>query len=684
MNIVQIETNLQKLIVTFNKQSFIYELLLAYGLPKASITRLKKGNLNLAKVVGEVSWKKKLFFREEQKEDLHLTISKIAKDLKHNERFVIVTDYKTILAVDTKTDDKLDIELNDLPKYYDFFLPWAGMEKAHHANENPADVKAAEKMAKLFDEIKKNNPDNSADFIHGLNVFLSRLLFCFFAEDTHIFEVSQFTNAIDSHTQADGSDLNTYLDTLFTVLNTPENERENLPEYLKAFPFVNGGLFKDNIATPKFSRSSRSAILNSGDQDWSAINPDIFGSMFQAVISFDQRGSLGQHYTSVPNIMKVIEPLFLNELYEEFENANRNQKKLNALLNRIHNLKIFDPACGSGNFLIIAYKELRILEMKIFKAGNMMALSGIQLSQFYGIEIDDFAGEIAKLALWLAEHQMNVEFFKEFGRTNPTLPLKEAGIIVQGNATRLDWEDVCAKTNNANAEPTEVYILGNPPYLGARNQEKNHKDDMDFVLSSFTKYRDLDYIACWFYKGAKYINDINAKLAFVSTNSICQGLQVGLLWPNILKLGVEIYFAHTSFEWTNNARNNAGITVAIIGLANISKKPKTIYYNGIEKKVRNINAYLSSGTNTIVQQRSKPLSDFIEMSFGNMPNDGGGLILSKKDKRLLLEQFPIAKKYIKKLLGAKEFTQGQTRYCLWISNEEKKRGRKNILYSKLY
>jgi hypothetical protein len=374
--------------------------------------------------------------------------------------------------------------------------------------------------------------------------------------------------------------------------------------------------------------------------------------------------------------MKVIEPLFLNELYEEFENANRNQKKLNALLNRIHNLKIFDPACGSGNFLIIAYKELRILEMKIFKAGNMMALSGIQLSQFYGIEIDDFAGEIAKLALWLAEHQMNVEFFKEFGRTNPTLPLKEAGIIVQGNATRLDWEDVCAKTNNANAEPTEVYILGNPPYLGARNQEKNHKDDMDFVLSSFTKYRDLDYIACWFYKGAKYINDINAKLAFVSTNSICQGLQVGLLWPNILKLGVEIYFAHTSFEWTNNARNNAGITVAIIGLANISKKPKTIYYNGIEKKVRNINAYLSSGTNTIVQQRSKPLSDFIEMSFGNMPNDGGGLILSKKDKRLLLEQFPIAKKYIKKLLGAKEFTQGQTRYCLWISNEEKKEAEK--------
>ena len=485
MNIAQIEINLQKLIATFNKENFIYELLLAYGLPKASITRLKKGNLNLSKVEGEISWKKKLFFKEEQKEDLHLAISRIAKELKRNERFVIVTDYKTLLAVDTKTDDKLDCAINDLPKHYDFFLPWAGMEKAQHANENPADVKAAEKMAKLFDTIKKDNPDDSPEFIHGLNVFLSRLLFCFFAEDTHIFENNQFTNTIDSHTQPDGSDLNTFLDRIFKVLNTPDKERKNLPEYLNAFPYVNGGLFEKEYKTPKFSRSSRSAILNSGDQDWSAINPDIFGSMFQAVIGAEQRGSLGQHYTSVPNIMKVIEPLFLNELYEEFENAGSNTKKLNALLNRIHNLKIFDPACGSGNFLIIAYKELRILEMKIFKKlealnyGQISArFSNIQLSQFYGIEIDDFAGEIAKLALWLAEHQMNVEFFKEFGRTNPTLPLKEAGKIIQGNATRLDWEVVCPKT-----EDSEVYILGNPPYVGSRKQKTKQKEDLVFVFN---------------------------------------------------------------------------------------------------------------------------------------------------------------------------------------------------------
>ncbi len=666
MNIAQIEINLQKLIATFNKENFIYELLLAYGLPKASITRLKKGNLNLSKVEGEISWKKKLFFREEQKEDLHLTISKIVKELKRNERFVIVTDYKTLLAVDTKTDDKLDCTLNELPKHYDFFLPWAGMEKAQHANENPADVKAAEKMAKLFDEIKKNNADDSPEFIHGLNVFLSRLLFCFFAEDTHIFEDSQFTNAIDSHTQADGRDLNTYLDTLFTVLNTPEKERKNLPEYLKSFPYVNGGLFKDKIATPKFSRNSRNAIINSGDQDWSAINPDIFGSMFQAVISVDQRGSLGQHYTSVPNIMKVIEPLFLNELYEEFENANGNQKKLNALLNRIHNLKIFDPACGSGNFLIIAYKELRILEMKIFKAGGMMALSGIQLSQFYGIEIDDFAGEIAKLALWLAEHQMNVEFFKEFGRTNPTLPLKEAGKIVQGNATRLDWEEVCPKTKD-----TEIYILGNPPYLGFQERNIEQKSDMDFVFKELGKVKRLDYIGSWFKKATDYIeNETDAKYSFVSTNSISQGEQVSLIWPYIFTKKQEIFFAYQSFHWGNNAKNKAGVTVVIIGVQNSQNTQKTIFEKNGIRSVKNISPYLIEGNSIALYQRKESISKLPVAILGSSGIDGGHLILTPTEKKLFIEEDIRSEKFIKKFVGGGDFLNGVERYCLWIGDDQ--------------
>lgn len=665
MNIAQIETNLQELIADFNKENFIYDLLLAYGLPKASITRLRKGNLNLSKVEGDISWKKKLYFREEQTEDLHLTISNIAKNIKQDERFVVVTDYITLLAIDTKTDDRLDIDLKDLPKYYDFFLPWAGMEKAQHAAENPADVKAAVRMAQLFDRIKADNPDESPEFLHGLNVFLSRLLFCYFAEDTHIFEENQFTNAIASHTQQDGSDLSVYLDRLFEVLDTHENERENLPEYLNAFPHVNGGLFRDKLLSPKFTRRSRASLLHGGDQNWSAINPDIFGSMFQASVSVDQRGNLGQHYTSVPNIMKVIEPLFLNELYEELEKAGNDTKKLNALLTRIHNIKIFDPACGSGNFLIIAYKELRILEMKIFRAGNMMALSGVQLLQFYGIEIDDFAGEIAKLALWLAEHQMNVEFRKEFGRTNPTLPLTEAGKIVTGNACRLDWEEVCPKN-----EGDEIYILGNPPYLGSSMQDATQKADKDYVFKNVKGYKNLDYIACWFKKGADYIDGNINKCAFVATNSITQGEQVSLLWPYIFNKGVEIYFAHLSFKWTNNAKKNAGVSVVIIGIQNTSNSQKYIYSDSISLTVNNINGYLASSKNIFVCKRSSSLSMLPKMISGNKPVDGGNLILNEIEKKEILNKNPKSKKFIRKFVGATEFMNGKTRYCLWIKDED--------------
>ena len=563
MNITQIEDSLKTIIKSLNKESFIYEFLLAYGLPKASITRLKKGNLNLSKVDGEVSWKKKLLFKEIYNEDLHISVTELASNIKQNQRFVIVTDYKTLLAIDTKTTDKLEIELKDLPKHYDFFLPWAGMEKHQHQDENPADVKAAERLAKLFDEIKKDNPDDSEGAIHSLNVFLSRLLFCYFAEDTHIFEEGQFTNAIGSHTQADGSDLNTYLDKLFNTLDTSDKSRSSLPAYLEAFPYVNGGLFAQKLKAPKFTRRSRQALINSGELDWSAINPDIFGSMIQAVITPEHRGGLGMHYTSVPNIMKVIEPLFLNELKVEFEQANGNQKKYGQLLNRLHNIKIFDPACGSGNFLIIAYKELRKLEMEIFKQSQTLALSGIKLSQFYGIELDDFAHEIAKLSLWLTEHQMNVQFFKEFGRTNPPLPLKDAGNISHGNACKVEWETVCPKKEN-----DEIYILGNPPYLGARLQSKEQKEDMHHVFEGMQGQNNLDYISCWFKKGADFITYTNSKFAFVTTNSINQGEQVSLLWPVIFNNKLEINFAHKSFKWTNNAKSKANVIVSIVGVSN--------------------------------------------------------------------------------------------------------------------
>ncbi|GAB1352135.1 class I SAM-dependent DNA methyltransferase [Erysipelotrichia bacterium] len=668
MNLTQIESQLKKLVQQNPEKlsgAFIYELLLIYGQPKAAITMLKRGNRNLAKVPGEISWKNKVFFKEEHQNDLHLTISAIQKEIRHNQRFIIATNFQTLLAVDTKTDDRLDIELAALPGHYDFFLPWAGIEKAQHQNDNPADVRAAEKMAKLFDEIKKDNPDNSPAFLHSLNVFLSRLLFCFYAEDTGIFSEQQFTNALASHTQSDGCDLNLFFERLFKVLNTATAKRNNLPDYLNAFPFVNGGLFKENFAMPAFTRRSRQAILHSGEQNWSAINPDIFGSMFQAVIDKDQRGSLGQHYTSVPNIMKVIEPLFLNELYEEFEKAGDSEKKLKALLERIKKIRIFDPACGSGNFLIIAYKELRTLEMKILEKAKLLTLSSISLNQFYGIEIDDFAHEIAKLALWLAEHQMNIEFYKHFKQTHPTLPLKDAGQIAHGNACHIAWETVCPKDNNA-----EIFILGNPPYLGSSMQNKEQKNDLALVFKGFKNFKNLDYITCWFKKGADYIKGTNAKFAFVTTNSVCQGEQVGYFWPYVFEHNLEIGFAHTSFKWTNNARGNAGVTVAIVGVQNRKDSAKFLFNSIKQQQVSNINAYLLAAPNVIVTKRQKPMSQLPNMTYGNKPVDGGNLILNDTEKKELINANPLSTKFIKRFLGSEEFINGIIRYCIWIEDDQ--------------
>lgn len=663
MNVAQIENNLKLLVYTLDKETFIYNLLESYYLPKASISRLQKGSLNLSKVHGEVSWKKKLFFKEELENDLHLTISSLKDELKHNQRFVIVTDYKTLLAIDTLTKDQLDTPITDLPKYYDFFLPWAGMEKATHAAENPADVKAAEKMAKLFDEIKKDNPDTSAEFNHNLNIFFSRLLFCYFAEDTNIFEDNQFSHAVESHTRTDGSDLDAYLNRLFWVLNTPNDKRGDIPNFLNAFPYVNGGLFREEIPCPKFTSKSRQLLIDSGDSnDWSAINPDIFGSMFQAVISPEHRGGLGAHYTSVPNIMKVIEPLFLNELKEAFEDAIGNEKKLKELLHRISKIKLFDPACGSGNFLIIAYKELRRLEMLILKELGGFAFSGIHLNYFYGIELDDFAHEIAKLSLWLAEHQMNVEFFNEFGRTNPTLPLQEAGQIVCGNACRLDWEKVCPKN-----EGDEIFIMGNPPYLGYARQNQIQKEDMEIIFKSNCDFKKLDYIACWFYQAGEYSQNSRVKYAFVSTNSITQGEQVNLLWPIIFDLNLEIFFAHTSFKWVNNAKENAGVAVVIIGLAHLNKiKQKTIFYSSNALTSNYISPYLSPNTKTIVKQRFNSISGLPEMIKGSSPGDNGNLLMETSEKNELVQDYPNSIKFLKSYIGAKELMNNITRYCIMI------------------
>lgn len=682
MNASQIEINVTALVQNFNRDSFIYDLLTAYGISKTSITRLKKGDFNLSKVEGEVLYKSKMLFKEVKTGTLLNTIDELTKDpdaLKHNPRFVIVTDYKTLLAMDIRTGLTLDTPIIEIHKHYGFFLPWAGQERYSQTNENYADRKASYKMAKLYDILVNENPKIYDDGGHNLNIFLSRLLFCFFAEDTEIFPIEgMFTDTLEQHTQKDGSDTHTFLDRLFKVLNNKNNNEEAYP--FKEFPYVNGGLFRDSILSPKFNKEARQIIIECGDLDWSEINPDIFGSMIQAVVNPAYRSGLGMHYTSVPNIMKVIEPLFLNELYEEFEKHKGNSKKLRELIYRISKLKIFDPACGSGNFLIIAYKELRKLEIEIWKQIDLnkkqsnqsyqteTVYTEVKLSQFYGIELDDFAHEMAILSLWLAEHQMNKFFVDElfdFGKAKPILPLKEAGHITQGNATQLKWENTCPKNKG-----DEIYILGNPPYLGARLQDENQKKDMDIVFHNIRGHNNMDYIACWFYKAKKYIEGFTAEFSFVSTNSICQGEQVALIWPHLLSDKIEIGFAYQSFKWTNNAKGNAGVIVIIVSLRNVSNYPKFIFKDGFQKKAYNINPYLVDAKNIYVHNRSKPLSKIPEISFGSMANDGGALFFNSQESQKLVNQNPSIKPFLKRVLGSREFINDIERWCIWIEDDQ--------------
>ncbi|UXC28777.1 N-6 DNA methylase [Aliarcobacter butzleri] len=674
MTILEIENSLNTLVSNFNKETFIFDLLLAYGTPKSTIKRLIGSEHDKLFSNGELIVRKKLFFKVDNG-NLHSIIDelKIQKEVtKHSPRFIIVTDFETLLAYDTKTSDTLDTELLNIVNHYDFFLPLAGMEKANFQDENPADVKASLKMAKLYDELQKNNHFESKENIHSLNVFLTRLLFCYFAEDTNIFEDNVFTSSISSHTSIDGSDVDSYMERLFKIFNTPQDKREkNTPEYLQKFPYVNGGLFRDVLKVPTFTTKSRNILIEIGQLQWSQINPDIFGSMIQAVVTPDHRGNMGMHYTSVPNIMKVIEPLFLDELYLEFEKAYENKSKLQSLLNRLTKIKIFDPACGSGNFLIIAYKKLRELEMSILKridvlSGQMsFAFSEIKLTQFYGIELDDFAHEVAILSLWLAEHQMNLEFYKAFGRTSPSLPLQNGGNIVHGNATRLNWEEVCPKNIG-----DEIYILGNPPYLGGKSQSKEQKEDMALVFKGIKNFKELDYIACWFYLASSYINRKH-RFAFVTTTSICEGAQVEQLWPHIQKNDNEIYFTFKSFNWTNNAKDKAGVTVTIIGVSNKEDKMlKCIYTDSIKQSVNNINGYLVNAKEVYITKKNKSISNLPTMITGNSPYEGGNLMLTYEEKEELLHSYPEAEVLIRKTYGSNEYINHIDRWCLWIENNQ--------------
>lgn len=675
-------------------QEFVYDLLRIFAhWGDGQVRRAKEGPGNASKDGRTLVVKDLIAYRPmDADSDISAFYDEIKamrddpKIAKHLPRLYVVSDGKRVVAVDPKINDEYNNTVDALWRDFEFLTPLAGIEKVQHVAEAEADVKSAELMAKLFDDIRRYNDIRNPDTVHALNVFMSRLLFCFFAEDTGLFPGENlFTDTLRNHTKEDGSDLSEFIDRAFLIMSTnDEAARAVLPKLYSVFPYVNGGLFREHFPIPRLSRRARRLILNCGDYNWREINPDIFGSMIQAVVTPEQRAGLGMHYTSVPNIEKVIRPLFLDSLNEEFEAACAEARekmaqkisyelatqRLKSLLDRLSKIKFFDPACGSGNFLIISYKRLRELEIRIWEALRDIApvavipFPTITLTQFYGIELDEYACDTATLSLWLAEHQMNVLFRDAFGVQPETLPLKPSGHIVCGNACRLDWDAVCPHTSS-----DEVYIMGNPPYLGSSLQDSEQKEDMKIAIGDICKgYKKLDYIAVWFIKAAEYCKQSDASYAFVSTNSISQGEQVALLWPIIFNNGLEIKFAYTSFKWSNNAKSNAAVTVVIIGVGNKSKNTKKKLFSDTIRIVENINPYLNSGADLIVKAAYSPLNGMQEMTYGCKSNDDGNLILEQYEIDKLLREYPVAEKFIKPLMGSLEFIRDEHRFCLWIDD----------------
>ena len=689
-----------------------YHLLYSFGKSERDIQRFKEGK-EVLKTFDGLLIKGLFCYRAALTRQLteELELLKTNYQVKQAApKIVAVSDGKAIVAYDLREKDTYENPLERLPSDFAFFYPLIGVERVHYVDENPADIKAAEKLAKLHDELRAYNEFRSNDDLHDLNIFITRLLFCFFAEDTGIFDPNLFTASIQRYTKPDGSDLSQYLDETFNIMDISFRQR-SINSIVKQFPYVNGGLFSKRIQIPRMGAKARRLIIECGELDWKDINPDIFGSMIQAVVNPEERANQGMHYTSVPNIMKVINPLFMDELRGEYNRLNeqceqRHQmleldaitaqqfyddmkpiiRKCKELLKRMSQMKFFDPACGSGNFLIITYKCLRFLEMDILRLqqkctpqGELLLVdaSVIQLNQFYGIELLDFPHEVAMLSLWLAEHQMNTKLNEDFGVNTRALPLKNITQIVCGNACRIDWNKVCPHTPDE-----EVFVFGNPPYLGSSMQDKSQKADLAHVCGKFQNYKNLDYIANWFYLGTLYIKGSKAKCAFVSTNSICQGEQVQLLWPNVLSKEIEIAFAHTSFKWQNNAKYNAGVTCVIIGLQVHNESQKSIFSEAKVIKTNHINAYLLPSSDIYVKPVSESISGLPIMDYGNKPVDGTNLRLDKYAVEEILSYNPNDKKFIRPYTGSEEIINGIEKYCLWIYDSDREEAEKNHFIKK--
>ena len=585
-------------------------------------------------------------------------------------KYILISDFETFKLYDLEEDKNYEFTLNELYKNVHLFGFIAGYTKHKVVAEDPINIQAAQMMGKLHDKLKDVGYDG-----HSLEVFLVRLLFLGFAEDTSIFEKRAFLEFLENKTSEDGSDLGSKLTELFQVLNTPFEKRlKNLDESLATFPYVNGKLFEEFLPIPSFDSKMREILLECCYLDWSKISPAIFGSLFQSIMDKEHRRNLGAHYTSEANILKLIRPLFLDELYEKFEKVKKNKKQLAEFHKELSTLHFLDPACGSGNFLIIAYRELRILELEILKilySENVLDISSIvwcDVDQFHGIEVEEFPAQIAQVAMWLIDHQMNMMISEHFGQYFVRLPLKKSANIVHANSLQISWEDVISKEKL-------TYILGNPPFIGKQLQNKEQKDDMARIFNKVQGAGVLDYVTAWYLKASKYIQNRKIKVAFVSTNSIVQGEQVGILWKELFtNYGIKIHFAHQTFNWSNEAKSNAAVHVVIVGFASFDTTNKKIFeYENIkaeahEKIVKNITPYLVEGDDIVIEKRRKPICDVPNISFGSMPNDGGNFLLTDEEKEELIKQEPLSEKYIKPLLSASEFLNGKNRWCLWLED----------------
>jgi hypothetical protein len=654
----------------------------AYGITRKRVGtfehRVKK--LNDADGYIDLLWKGTILIEMKSKgKNLDKAFTQ-AKDyihgLKEHElpKYILVSDFDTFRLFDTEENKAIEFKLDDFVNNVQHFGFIAGYQKRIYKEQDPVNIKAAELMGKLHDRLKEIGYDG-----HPLEVYLVRILFCLFAEDTTIFEKQQFQNYIDERTNIDGSDLASKIQELFQILNTANEKRyKNIDEQLNGFPYVNGKLFEEVLPTASFDASMRQALLECCYIDWSKISPAIFGSMFQSVMNPKERRNLGAHYTSEKNIMKLIKPLFLDELWAEFESLKTNKNKLPEFHKKLSTLKFLDPACGCGNFLIITYRELRNLELEIlraiYKSGqgvlDVREIIWLDVDMMYGIEYEEFPARIAEVAMWLMDHQMNMTISNEFGQYFVRLPLKKAAKIIHGNALKEEWTSLVSVKDLS-------YIIGNPPFIGKKEQKPEQKADMELIFANAKGTGVLDYVTAWYIKAAQYIQNTKIKVAFVSTNSICQGEQVGLLWSLMFnKYNIKIHFAHRTFSWRNEAKGNAAVHCVIVGFANYETNNKSIYeYEDIkgeahEIKVKNINPFLVEGKDITVENRKSPICNVPEMNYGSMPIDEGNLILTDEEKEIAVKNEPQINIAIKKYTGGDEFINNKKRWCLWLQNIE--------------